>query len=145
MYKTISRFVFWSATFVLIISATACSKRVNTHGHVLPVQAINSIQVGVDTKDSVRQKLGSPSSVGTFADDRWYYFTTKTEDETLKPNQLIERDIYIVDFAEGTVAAVHHKDKDDGQTVSPVGRTTPTYGQSLGIVEQLMQNLRGGL
>ena len=146
MQKSFPRFILWSATFVLLISVTACSKQVNTHGQVLPVALINSVAVGVDDKEDVRQKLGSPSAMGTFADDRWYYFTTKTVDETLKPNQLLERDIYIVDFAEnGKVSAVHHKDEQDGQTVSPVGRTTPTYGQSLGIVEQLMQNLGSGI
>ena len=134
---------------VTILSASmflsACGKQINVHGQVLSQQRIDALRVGIDDKETVMRILGSPSALGTFADNRWYYVTTKTQDEALNPNILLERQILIVDFDEdGTLASVYKKTEDDGKAIEPIGRTTPTYGQSLGVVDQLMQYLGRG-
>ena len=127
---------------IIVTSTIGCSEIVSTHGQVLTTNQVDSIQIGVDNKDSVMRRLGSPSTTGTFNDQRWYYMTSTTSNKPLNPNLLQNRQVLIVDFDEkGLVSAVMRKDEEDAKDVPQVEKTTPTHGQSMGIMDQLLQNI----
>ncbi len=131
---------------LICLSLTACSTRTHTHGHVIKDKYIQQIEVGIHDRMAVANILGSPSSMSTFDDHKWYYITEKTVSEPLKPNQLEERRLIIVKFDEnGKVQDILEKNETDGQTISRVEKETPTHGQSLGVVDQLIGNIGGGL
>lgn len=60
--------------------------------------------------------------------------------------ELLEREIIIFDFNDkGTVTAMTFKNKDDARTVIPTKETTETHGQTMGVVDQFIDNLSRGL
>lgn len=137
-----------TVTFALTASALllGCTQTITTtHGQVIDTNQLEQLAIGAHTKEDVRGILGSPSVTGTFHDDRWYYITETKMDKPLNPNILTERGVYIVTFDKsGIVTGIDQLDKEDGKEVIPAARTTTTQGQSLGIVDQLLENLGQG-
>ena len=139
--------MFKKQSGILLISLIlgACSAQTTTHGHVIKDKYIQQIKVGMHDRMAVASLLGSPSSMSTFDDNIWYYITEKTVSETLKPNQLEERRLIIVKFDKnGKVASIGEKTKNDGQDISRLEKETPTHGQALGVIDQLIGNVGTG-
>ncbi len=122
-----------------------CTETVNTRGQVILPSRLAQIQPGTTTRQDVLQLLGSPSTQGTLNDNRWYYVTSTVGSTSLNPHNLKTRQVVVIDFdpATDTVLTLTEKGKQDGKEVAPAEAQTPTHGQSLGIVDQLMGNLGG--
>ena len=120
----------------------ACSPIVSTHGHRLDDAALAQIQPGRTTRDQVAQLLGSPSATTTFGDDAWYYVSQRSERFSFYQEQIVRQDVVSITFDErGTVRAVDRHGLDQARDVQMVGRTTPTTGNELSVIEQFLGNL----
>ncbi|MFZ2620868.1 MAG: outer membrane protein assembly factor BamE [Alphaproteobacteria bacterium] len=131
---------------LLLFSAllSACASIESTHGQVVKEASVRALQPGVDTQETVKRALGSPSTTGTFDTARWYYLTETTESTPLKPNQLAERNLVVIDFDQaGKVSKVEIKTRNEAKDVAFDETETPTQGQSMGILDQLLGNLGG--
>lgn len=129
----------------VLFATSACTKRMETHGSIVKQERLDRIKIGSHTKNDVAELLGSPSATGTFNNKRWYYFTEKAAVRALGRSKLLEREIVIVDFdKQGVVSSLTFKSKDDAQKVNPSKKTTTTYGQTLGIIDQFINNLGKG-
>ncbi|MCP5404881.1 MAG: outer membrane protein assembly factor BamE [Pseudomonadaceae bacterium] len=129
----------------LAVAATACTETVSTHGQIILPSRLAQVQPGVSTKSDVQYLLGSPSTTGTFNDNRWYYLTSTLVSEPLSPNQLKARKVIAIDFdPSGTVAGVQTLDETAGKPVTPDTAETATHGQSLGVLDSMMQNVGMG-
>lgn len=126
------------------IALSACTAVVTQRGYVPDPQAIASITVGADTKPTVAQKLGNPSTTGTFSGETWYYISAKEEQQAFFPAQVTERQILAIEFnKEGQVANITRYGLQDGRVVNFVGRETPTRGKELTILQQLFNAVPG--
>ena len=120
----------------------ACSPIVSTHGHRLDDAALAQIQPGRTNRDQVAQLLGSPSATTTFGDDAWYYVSQRSERFSFYQEQIVRQDVVSITFDErGTVRAVDRHGLDQARDVKMVGRTTPTTGNELSVIEQFLGNL----
>jgi len=129
----------------VISTFSGCKKVVHTHGQILSEKQLGTLQVGKDDRRQVMRTLGSPSTVSTFSDKSWYYLTEITFDDPLKPNQLKTRRVVVVRFDEsGKLASVETKDKTNARDIKINARTTKTHGQSLGVVDQVIENIGTG-
>jgi outer membrane protein assembly factor BamE (lipoprotein component of BamABCDE complex) len=123
---------------------SACTAVVTQRGYVPDPQAVASITVGADTKPTVAQKLGNPSTQATFGGDTWYYISAKEEQQAFFPPQVTDRQILAVEFnAQGQVANVRRYGLQDGRIVNYVSRETPTRGKELTILQQLFNAVPG--
>ncbi len=130
---------------VLIVALTACLARVSNHGNKPDPDRLAQIQPGVQNKAQVQTILGSPSSVGAFEDNTWYYISQVGERSWFLPEEAVEREVVMIRFDEaGKVASVEGYDIEDGQDVELVDRVTPTQGQELTFLQQMYQALIGG-
>ncbi len=130
---------------VLALVMAGCSNVRHTHGQVIPEENLAMLEVGKNDKQDVRRFLGSPSTVASFNDDEWLYITTKTVDKPLSPGNLVEREILVINFDEnGKIAQINKKDASESRVLTPSEKTTETQGQSLGIVDQMLDNLGRG-
>jgi outer membrane protein assembly factor BamE (lipoprotein component of BamABCDE complex) len=104
------------------------------------------VQAGVDTRDSVKAKLGTPSAVSTFDPDVWYYISQITERQSFYRQRLLRRDVVAISFNKGgdTVATVDDLTLKDGRVIAFDGHSTPTRGRELTIIEQLIGSIGNG-
>ena len=135
----------FSTLLMVALGLTACSTIVATHGQVVDERYVRQLQPGITTQEQVRQLLGSPSTTGTFNANRWYYLTETTENTPLNPNVLQKRQLVIVEFSDsGVVSGLFTKTEKDGKEVPYFSDETPTQGQSMGIMDQMLDNLGKG-
>jgi outer membrane protein assembly factor BamE (lipoprotein component of BamABCDE complex) len=124
------------------LQISACSPSVATHGHRLDPAALAQIEPGRTTRDQVLQLLGSPSSFSTFDDQAWYYVSQRTERLSFYQEDVVAQDVTAITFTDrGVVSAVDQHGLDQAQAVTPVERTTPTVGNELSVIEQLIGNI----
>src|SRR6202012_3607969 len=80
------------------VSVAACAPVENQRGYVPDMAAVQSIQVGMDTKETVSKKLGDPSTSATFGNDVWYYYSAHVEQNAFFAPMATDRNILAVEF-----------------------------------------------
>lgn len=102
---------------------------------------LKELQAGTSTKSDVLRVLGSPTTQSTFNEDVWYYLGQKTEKRGILDPQVAEERVVVVSFnKEGVLESFH--DADGDRTAIPYARTkTPTHGNELTFMQQLMGNM----
>lgn len=119
----------------------ACTPRIATHGNLPDPDILADIVPGEIAKDEVEEILGSPSSVAMFGEEVWYYISERKETTAFFAPELAERNVVIVRFdEEGVVSAVDKLGMTDGRIIEPVERETPTAGNEMTIIQQLLGN-----
>jgi len=103
---------------------------------------ISSIKPQVDTHDSVKEMLGSPSSVAPFDNNSWYYYSKKSESLAFFKEKITDLNIIAVRFdTDGYVTSLDRYTLNDKKDVTPVGETTPTNGRELSFIQELFGNI----
>lgn len=131
----------------LAAAAGACAPVVATQGFQAVDAKPQDVEVGVDTRETVLAKLGTPSTTSTFeAENVWYYLTQTTQRYTYNKPQVSQRTVTEITFAEGDekVANVRTLGLEDGRRIAMERRETPTRGRQLTILEQLLGNVGRG-
>ena len=137
------KFLRLSAAAVVMAAGAACA----------PVQTYNGFradynnveiplpQVGVDTRQSVMQRFGSPSTTAVFDQTAWYYVSAVQERVAFYAPRITERRVMVVRFDGENVAAVENFGLERGRIVAYNSEETPTRGRELGLLEQLLGNV----
>ena len=134
---------------VLVLAALAvmgCTPVVNKRGYLPDPDAEKKIGVGKDTKTSVQQALGFPSTEATFnaAGDAWYYITSVEKQIAFFAPTTQSRAILAVYFdKDGKVTDLKHYTLRDGHVVAFETRQTPTKGRELTFLQQLFNATPG--
>ncbi len=103
---------------------------------------VSKINPGVHTRIDIASLLGSPSTVSTFQDSKWYYIGQKTTQFAFFEPEILERKVLVISFDDaGYVADTRTYGIEDGKIIDPVERITPTEGRELSIIQQLLGNL----
>lgn len=120
--------------------ATGCSSIKENHGYITEAAALKDpIEPGVDTKATVLQRLGSPSTRGAFDDDSWYYISDSSRYFAFFTPETTKRAVVAVRFgADDTVAAVEKFGLERGRVINYADAKTPTRGRELSVLEQLL-------
>ncbi|WP_041373389.1 outer membrane protein assembly factor BamE [Phenylobacterium zucineum] len=106
------------------------------------------VQVGTDTKSTVRAKLGSPSATSTFDPNVWFYVNQVKQRVAFRKPQVTARNVTAIVFDKESeaVAEVNNYTLKDGKVVAFNGRETPTRGREMTILEQLLGSVgRAGM
>ena len=131
--------------FLLALVAAApaaCQTDVDLHGNLPRHDEIAEIQPGKSTKADVTRILGSPSSIGVFDPDDWYYISKRTKQVAFFAPKVLDQEVFVVEFGkDGVVKAVEHKGMKDAENISPAPGATPAPGRHLTFLEQLIGNV----
>ena len=133
--------------FGLSAIITGCASTVTTHGQIIDEDTVKAIQPKVHSKLDVQRMLGTPSTTGTFdnGNETWFYITEVVQDDRFSEREIKERRVYEVQFnGEGQVANVNEVQTANARNIEPSERTTKTQGQSLGLMEQMLNNIGRG-
>jgi outer membrane protein assembly factor BamE (lipoprotein component of BamABCDE complex) len=119
-----------------------CSATIQQEGNVPDPDQVVQINPGVDDKNRVTQVLGSPSSVSAFQDRTWYYISRRTEQLAFLDPQVVEQEVLAISFdAQNIVQDMKVYGLENGRMVQMVDRVTPTHGNDLTIIQQVLGNL----
>ena len=106
------------------------------------------VKIGADTKSTVLERLGSPSSVAAFDPNTWFYITQISDSVAFRDPIVRRRDVIAIAFnkADEKVTAVNVYALKDGHVIAFNNRQTPTRGRELSWIEQLLGNIgQGGM
>jgi len=124
------------------MALAACSPQIDQRGNLLDPDAVLAVQPGIQTKEQVAQLLGTPSTIATFNDKTWYYISKRTETTAFFAPDTTDQQVLVIKFNDSNVVEnVHLLGMHDAYEIEPVGRTTPTYGQKLTLLQQLFGNI----
>jgi len=132
-----------AAIVALAASTAACSPVQSYNGFRSDRnnQEIPDPQVGVDTRETVMQRFGSPSTTAIFDQTAWYYVGSVQERMAFYDARITEREVMVVRFNGDTVSAVEKYGLERGRVVAYDDHVTPTRGRELGVLEQLLGNV----
>jgi len=127
---------------LICIGVVGCSPIRQTHGYIPPDAQVERVEIGKDGRADVQSKIGRPSSAATFDQDEWYYILRTTTTLAFLAPQVEDQRVLVVSFDEdGVVDEVERFGLEDGQVINLVTRTTPTRGQRLTFLQQLLGNV----
>ena len=134
------RSVLLAGTVALALGA--CEQSVQVRGNIPDVDMVSKINPGIHTRVDIASLLGSPSTVSTFQDSKWYYIGQKTTQFAFFEPEILERKVLVISFNDaGYVANTKTYGLEDGKIIDPVERITPTEGRELSVIQQLFGNL----
>ena len=134
---------------VLLLAALAvmgCTPVVNNRGYLPDPDAEKKISIGKDTKTSIQQVLGFPSTEATFsaAGDAWYYITSIQKQIAFFAPSTTARTILAVYFdKDGKVTDLKHYSLRDGHIIAFEARQTPSKGREITFLQQLFNATPG--
>jgi outer membrane protein assembly factor BamE (lipoprotein component of BamABCDE complex) len=126
----------------LFLLLNACAPTVANRGNLCDPDKLAEIKVNASTREEVANKLGTPTQVGTFDENVWYYFGRSTEQYSFLDPEVIKQQAVEIHFNDqGIVVALNVLDPNAAQDIDPVSRRTPTYGHETTVMEQLIGNV----
>ena len=121
---------------------SACVGVREHRGYVIDEQLAQSVQVGVDNKESVTRTLGRPTFVGQFDSNDWYYLSQDTHQFAFRNPRVTEQKLLHVRFdAAGNVIRTGTTGKELIAAVDPVGDYTRTLGRKRSFFSELFGNI----
>ena len=103
---------------------------------------LDSVQPGIDNRDSVERTLGRPTFVSEFGRQDWYYISQNTKQAAFTRPRANEQMILRVRFDEkGNVAGIDRAGLEKVARLDPDGKKTPTLGRERTFIEDLFGNI----
>ena len=117
-----------------------CVPKVDVHGYVPVAEDIASLSVG-DTQESVRARLGEPTTRGLEGANAWYYISSKVRQVAFFAPREVERQIVAITFTGNRVAMIQRYGLEDGRLIDLDRNVTVTDGRTLTFFEQFLGNV----
>ncbi|MFT4962533.1 MAG: outer membrane protein assembly factor BamE (lipoprotein component of BamABCDE complex) [Paracoccaceae bacterium] len=127
---------------VAIASLSACVARYRNHGYVPSEEELAEIVVGIDTRDSVMETVGPPSSLGVLNESGFYYVSSRVRFSGARAPQTVNRQLVAISFnASGVVQNIERFGLEDGSVIALERRVTDSSVEDKTFLRQLLGNL----
>jgi outer membrane protein assembly factor BamE (lipoprotein component of BamABCDE complex) len=127
----------WAA--LLAAGLGACTPVIRNHGYVPTETELALVEVGVDTRETVGEKIGRPSTSGLLNEDGWYYVQSQYRLVGPREPKETDRKVLAVTFNEaGVLENVALFGLEDGQVVEISRRVTETNIKGVSVITQLL-------
>jgi outer membrane protein assembly factor BamE (lipoprotein component of BamABCDE complex) len=129
-------------TIALMLALGACAGTFRDHGYAPDDETLDQIVVGVDTRDTVAEVVGQPSSAGILNEGGWYYVSSRYRNYTYNAPEEIDRQVVAITFDQGGVVEnVERFGLAEGQVVPLSRRVTDSNIKGTTFIRQLLGNL----
>ena len=126
----------------LLVPLAACAQVRDHKGYVGDTMLIDSVQPGIDNKESVAKTLGAPSFVGQWDQNIWYYWARNTKQLAFQMPRPTQQLLMTVRFdARANVASDQRTGAATNASDNPSGDKTPTLGRNRGFFGELFGNI----
>ena len=125
-----------------VFTVTACSERFRNHGYAPTDGDLAEVAVGVDTRDSVIERFGPPTTGGVRTDSGIYYVQSQFRLYAYQAPSEIDREVVAISTdADGVVSNIERFTLEDGQVVALSRRVTDSNIEGVSFFRQLLGNL----
>ncbi len=127
--------------FALPVILAGCGEIQQRHGYVASQSALDQIQIG-SSKEQVRLIMGTPSTSAAIQDNVFFYISEIRTQRLFLTIETTERRILTFHFDDDDrVERIANYGLNDGKVFDFITRTTPTRGDSLTAIRQLLGNI----
>lgn len=125
-----------------ILLTSACVASYRNHGYIPDEELLSEIVVGVDTRDSVAETVGSPTSSGVLNDSGYYYVRSRVRSFAYTAPQVVERQVLAISFDDGGVVQnIERFGLEDGRVIALERRVTESSVVDRTFLRQLLGSL----
>jgi outer membrane protein assembly factor BamE (lipoprotein component of BamABCDE complex) len=130
--------------FALALALSGCGGETFQRGYVLPEGALEQIPLGA-SQEQVLLVLGTPSTVATVSGEAFYYISQKVDRPVAFMNGKVtdQRVIAVYFDRDRKVQRLAAYGIKDGHVFNFVTQTTPTSGNDLNMITNILHNLEG--
>jgi outer membrane protein assembly factor BamE (lipoprotein component of BamABCDE complex) len=133
---------FKAAVLSVCVLAAACTAQYRNHGYVPSEEELANVLVGVDTRDSVAESIGTPTAGGVLNESGFYYVRSRVRTYGAFEPTEIERKLVAISFdSRGVVSNVEEFGLEDGRVVALSRRVTDSGLADITFLQQLIGNI----
>ncbi len=124
------------------VAAGGCTPLRSHQGYVVDVDLVNSVQPGVDNRESVLATLGTPTFTSQFNQGDWYYVARDSRNLAYNNPRPVNQNTLQISFDNaGTVSSIRRIGLEQVASIHPLGKKTPTLGRERGFFDELFGNI----
>lgn len=128
--------------FVGMLALGACSAQFRNHGYVPPEEDLRQIVPGIDTRATVEDVVGVPSSSGMLQASDYYYISSEMRHFAWREPEVVDRQVVAISFdSQDVVSGIERYGLRDGNVVPISRRVTKTGGGDIGFIRKLFGNI----
>jgi len=125
-----------------ILFVAACSATYTNHGYAPSESELENVIVGVDTRESVEETIGRPSSTGVLKESAWYYISSRIKYFAYRDSEVVDRQLVAISFdSRGRVENIERFTLEDGRVVALNRRVTTTGIKGVSFIRQILGNI----
>ena len=119
-----------------------CVASFANHGYAPSDEELENIIVGVDSRASVEETIGRPSSTGVLRDNAWYYVSSRVKTLGMKAPEIVDRQLVAISFDKrGIVTNIERFTLKDGRVIALNRRVTETGIKGVSFIRQALGNI----
>mmetsp|Transcript_27882 Transcript_27882/g.52096 ORF Transcript_27882/g.52096 Transcript_27882/m.52096 type:complete len:149 (+) Transcript_27882:69-515(+) len=119
-----------------------CSATYRNHGYIPPEEDLQELVIGIDTRATVEDLVGPPSSGGLLENGNYFYVRSRTKTLGLRATKEIERQVLAMSFdGEGVLSNIERFGLEDGRVVRLSRRVTASGVDDVSFIRQLLGNI----
>ena len=129
-----------------LIGLAGCAQVQDHKGYVIDTTLINTVQAGVDNKDSVGKTLGRPTFDSQWdGGNTWFYLARNTRQLAFSTPSPVAQTLLAVRFGpNGDVTSVQRTGLETVRDVKLYGKKTPVLGSHRTFFSELFGNIAPG-
>ena len=125
-----------------LMGVMACTAQFRNHGYVPSEEVLQQLTVGQETRASVEEVIGAPSTSGVLTDGDYYYVRSRVREYGAVRPQVVDRQVLAISFnANDTIANIERFGLEDGQVVPLTRRVTDSSVVGNGFLRQVFGNI----
>ena len=131
----------WTISILLtaVLALAACSPQLRNHGYIPPEDQLQELVVGIDTRSSVEDLVGTPTAGGVLEGGDFFYVAHTVQ--TLGPRrpQVVDRQVLAISFdEEGVLQNIERFGLEAGRVVVLQRRVTDSGVTDTPFLRQLL-------
>lgn len=132
----------WLVTLIAVVGLSGCTAQYQNHGYMPDEQTLSQITPGVDTRETVDEVIGSPTTSGVLKDSSFYYVRSRVKRYAFLRPKVVEREVLAISFnSSGIVSNIETFGLKDGRVVPLTRRVTDSSTTDKTFIRQLLGNI----
>ena len=132
------------ALVLVMATLAACGGQYRNHGYMPLAEVVDALIVGVDTRDSIIEVMGVPTTGGVLTEEAMYYVRSRVHHKGyVKPNE-IQRDVLVLSFDKNQILRnVERFGIEKGKLIRLEHRVTEAPGGDRSVLQQIIGSIGG--